>query len=93
MKSCIIFTSQKIMEDELGGPCSMHGRDDKYIQNFNQEKLKERRHLEVLRVDGVINLEYIYKLRRPGRYGLDSSGLDRGHWSAFLNTRMALCIP
>jgi hypothetical protein len=59
MKSCIILTSHKIIEGDLGGPCSMHGRDDNFIQNFSKENQKARGHLEVVGVDAMISLEYI----------------------------------
>jgi hypothetical protein len=59
MKICIILNYHKIMAGELGGPWSIHGHDENYIHNFRWQNLKRRHHLEVLRVDGRITLEYI----------------------------------
>jgi cobalamin biosynthesis Mg chelatase CobN len=27
----------QVKEDEMGGACSMHGRDEKFIRNFNRK--------------------------------------------------------
>jgi hypothetical protein len=31
------YLSNQIKEDEMGGKCSMHGRYEKYIQDFGQK--------------------------------------------------------
>jgi hypothetical protein len=47
------------MEDEMGGACSAHGRDEKYVQNFVQKNLKGGDYLEGLGRDDKIILERI----------------------------------
>jgi hypothetical protein len=43
------------MKDEMGGACSTHGRDEKYI-HFSRKNLKERDHSADLAEDGNIKL-------------------------------------
>jgi hypothetical protein len=45
----------QIKEDEMGGPCSMHGREKMYAV-FSWVNLKERYYDEDLRLGGVITL-------------------------------------
>jgi hypothetical protein len=33
----IYYYGVQTKEDEMGGTCSTHGRDEKYIQNFNMK--------------------------------------------------------
>jgi hypothetical protein len=47
-------------EGGIGGTCSMHGRDEKCIQNFHR-KPEGKRTLGRLRVDGRIILEWIIR--------------------------------
>jgi hypothetical protein len=58
-------------EDEMGGTCSKHGRDDKFMQTFWSENLMRRDHSEDIAVDGWIILKNINRMRNCG---LDSSG-------------------
>jgi hypothetical protein len=51
-----LFYGYKIKEDESGAPCSMHLRNEKYVQNTS---LKGRNYLENLVVDRRIILKYI----------------------------------
>jgi hypothetical protein len=37
-----IFLALKIKDVEIGGACSIHGRDEKCIQNFNLSTLEDR---------------------------------------------------
>jgi hypothetical protein len=46
-------------EDGMGGVCSTHGRDEKYIQNSGWKNWKVRDHSEGLGADGEIILEWI----------------------------------
>jgi hypothetical protein len=53
-----LYTSPNIIRviesrDEMGRPCSMHGRNLKYVQNFGR-KPQRREHSEDLGVDGRI---------------------------------------
>jgi hypothetical protein len=41
----------------MGRACSMHGRYEKFIQNFSQKNLKGRDHLEDLGIDGSTILD------------------------------------
>jgi hypothetical protein len=45
----------------MGGAWSMHGKDEKYIQNVDQKNQKERDHLEDLGMDGMLILECIFE--------------------------------
>jgi hypothetical protein len=55
-RSFIAYTLHQIKEDELGGACSMHGRD-KNAYSILVGNLKGRDHLENLGLDGKIVLE------------------------------------
>jgi hypothetical protein len=57
-----------IKEDEMGGACSTHRRDEKCVQNP-----KGREHSEDIGIDGRIVLEWILG-KRVGKCGLDASG-------------------
>jgi hypothetical protein len=37
----VLIYSLRIKEDEMGGACSMHGRDENSIQNFGREIKEE----------------------------------------------------
>jgi hypothetical protein len=61
MRSFITCTLQRILfvdqiKEDMGGACSMDGRDKKCIQ-YCLENLKRRNHLKELGVDGRIILE------------------------------------
>jgi hypothetical protein len=42
----------------MGGTCSTHGKDEKYIKYFNQKDLKGKDNLEVMEVDGTLILKF-----------------------------------
>jgi hypothetical protein len=48
------YQGDNIKEDEMGMSCSLHGRDEKSIQNFSQKTRREN-----LGTDGRIILEWI----------------------------------
>ena len=47
----------------MGSECSMHGVEDRSIQAFDVEKLKERVHLYERDVDGMRNLKLVFTKR------------------------------
>ena len=47
----------------MGSECSMHGVEDRSIQAFYVEKLKERVHLYERDVDGMRNLKLVFTKR------------------------------
>jgi hypothetical protein len=47
------------MIDEIGGTCSIHETNEKWIQNSSQENLKERNHVGNPGVDGSVLLQLI----------------------------------
>jgi hypothetical protein len=63
------------IKDDMGRVCSMHGRDEKFIQNFSH-KTRKKDHLGDLCMDNRIITWYI--LNRVCKCGLDSPGLGCG---------------
>jgi hypothetical protein len=49
-----MYKGDQIKEDEMGGACGTHGRDEKFIQNFGWKNLKGRDNLEGVGVEGRI---------------------------------------
>jgi len=48
--------------DEMGRACSKHGREERYIQNFDGGNLRERVHLEDRWVDGKMIVKWVLKI-------------------------------
>ena len=76
---CIVFTKydsvDQIEKDEMGGACSTYGGEERRIQGFGGENLRERGHLEGPGVDGRIILRLI--LRKWDGGGVSRTGLIR----------------
>ena len=51
----------KVKNNKMGGACGMYGGEENCIQNFSWGNLRERDHLEDLRVDGKNNVEWIFQ--------------------------------
>jgi hypothetical protein len=49
------------MQNEMGGACGTHGRQERCTQGFGGGHLRERDHLEDLSVEGTILLKLIFK--------------------------------
>jgi len=58
----------------MGGTCSTYGEEERYIQGYVWENLRERDLLEDLGVDGRIILSWIFRKLDGRRHGLDRSG-------------------
>jgi len=52
----------------MGVACSMYGEEQRCIQGFGGENLRERDHLENQGVDGRIILRWIFKKRDVGAW-------------------------
>jgi hypothetical protein len=64
-------------EDEISGTCGTHRTAEKCIQNFGQENLKGRDHMEDIGIDVKIILEWIL-WKYDGKLWTDSSGSGQG---------------
>jgi hypothetical protein len=63
------FAGDAVKDDEMGGTCGTCGGEEKCLQRFGREKVKERDHLKEIDVDERMLLKCM------GRHGLDSCGL------------------
>jgi len=68
----------------IGGACSKYGRQERCIQGFGGENVRERKQLGDLGVDGRIIIEWI--LKKVGWGGMHWIELtqDRGRWRALV---------
>jgi hypothetical protein len=41
MEECKYYEDKQIKEDEIGGACTRHWTDGKFIQNFNRKTSRE----------------------------------------------------
>jgi hypothetical protein len=73
-----------------GEACSMLGRDEKCIQNFSSENLKERDHSEDLGVDGKVILDLTLGKGWKGG-NLFNLVQDRDQWRVLVNTNEPSC--
>jgi hypothetical protein len=78
----------KIKNNVIGEACSIYGRQERCIQGFGGENVRERNHLGDLGVDGRIIVEWI--LKKVGWGGMHWIELtqDRGRWRALVEAAM-----
>jgi hypothetical protein len=55
------YSGDRIKKNEMSGECSMYGRQERCIQGFGGEDLRERDHLEDLSNDGRAILKWIFR--------------------------------
>jgi len=77
---------EQIKMNETGRARSTCGRQENCIQGFCGGDLKERGHMQDLRVDARIILKWIFKKWDRGH------GLDRDRWRAIANAVMNLPV-
>jgi hypothetical protein len=77
-----------VSQDEMDGTSSRHGRDDKCIQNADQNILREGCHLEYLMYKSKDNIKI--DIKELGYKGMDWIHLAhyRVQWRALENTKM-----
>jgi hypothetical protein len=64
MSTLTIYTAYRywgyqIEEDEMGGACGMHEKDENFLRAFRRKHLKKSNHIGDIDVDGRIILKWV----------------------------------
>jgi hypothetical protein len=72
----------QIKKNEMGKACSTYGREERFIQGFGEESLREGDHLEYPDVDGRMILKSIFEILVVG---------GGGAWTGLIWLRIGTC--
>ena len=76
----------------MGGACSMYGGEERCMQGFGGENLRERDHFVELSVDGDNIKMDIQEVGKGGMNWIDLAQ-DRDMWRALVNAVINLRVP